>query len=114
MNLLQLILKQMRERALSSFLTCFSILLGMALATSIMVVGNSGSAVFAQTDYGYDLLVGPKGSDLSFVLNTVYHLGSSKGNIPYDLYRNMISGNPKTRSRHERPINRLLRNSMET
>src|ERR1035437_8608577 len=96
MNLLQLILKQMRQRALSTFLTCFSILLGVALATSIMVVGDEGGSVFAQTDYGYDLLVGPKASPLQLVLNTVYHLDNSPGNIPYGLYENMVSGEEKT------------------
>ncbi len=58
MNLFQLILKQMRQRLLSTVLTCISIVLGMALATSVAIVAREGKSVFAQTDYGFDLLVG--------------------------------------------------------
>ncbi|HVS73309.1 MAG TPA: ABC transporter permease [Phycisphaerae bacterium] len=91
MNLIQLILKQMRVRLLSSLLTCLSVVLAVALATSVLVVGREGRSVFAQTDYGYDLLVGPKGSGVSLVLNTIYHVGVSQGNIPYGLYEDMSS-----------------------
>lgn len=91
MNLFQLILKQMRQRLLSTVLTCISIVLGMALATSVGIVTREGKSVFAQTDYGFDLLVGPKGSPLQLVLNTIYHIDVSPGNIPYSLYEQMAS-----------------------
>ncbi|HVX86094.1 MAG TPA: ABC transporter permease [Phycisphaerae bacterium] len=91
MNLIQLILKQMRVRLLSSLLTCLSVVLAVALATSVLVVGREGRSVFAQTDYGYDLIVGPKGSGVSLVLNTIYHVGVSQGNVPYALYEDMSS-----------------------
>jgi putative ABC transport system permease protein len=92
MNLWQLIIKQMRQRLLSTLLTCLSILLGMTLATSILILGRESRAVFAQTDYGFELLVGPKASPLQLVMNTIYHLDVSPGNVPYHLYEDIATG----------------------
>ncbi len=83
MNIFQLILKQMRQRALSTWLTCFSILLGMALAISISIMQKEGRNILVQSDYGFDTLVGPKGSGFDLVLNTIYHLGKSQGKYSY-------------------------------
>jgi len=89
MNLFQLVLKQMRQRALSSWLTTLAVLLGVALAVALMIVIAGSGAIFGQTEYGYDVIVGPKGSPLQLVLNTVYHLDQSPGNIPYSLFEEM-------------------------
>lgn len=92
MNLLQLVLKQMRQRALSSWLTAISVTLGVALAVAILVVQRESHSVLAQTDFGYSVLVGPKGSDLQLVLNSVYHIDRSPGNIPYSVYEQLLEG----------------------
>lgn len=90
MNLLQLVLKQMRQRALSTWLTMLSILLGVALAVAILVLRREGQNLFAQSDFGYDILIGPpKGSPLQLTLNTVYHMDQSPGVIPYALYEDV-------------------------
>ena len=44
MNLFQLILKQMRQRALSTWLTLLSVLLGVGLATAVLLVYRGGRA----------------------------------------------------------------------
>ena len=83
MNLFQLILKQMRQRALGTWLTLLSVLLGMALAIAILLFQRGSASLFGQTDYGFDVLVGSsKGSPLQLVLNTVYHLDKSPGRGP--------------------------------
>src|SRR5258708_20099293 len=79
MNLFQLILKQMRQRLLSTILTGLSIVLSMALATAILIVGQEGRAVVSQGDFWFDLIVGPKASPLQLVLNTVSHLYQPPG-----------------------------------
>src|SRR3712207_4639810 len=89
MNIVQLVTKQMRQRALSTWLTLLSVMLGVALAVAIMILRREGQALFGQSDYGYDVLVGPKASPLQLTLNTVYHLDRSPGNIPYALYEAM-------------------------
>ena len=93
MNIFALVLKQMRQRLLTSILTVLSVALGVALAIAILSISRQGQAVFAQTDYGYDLIVGPKASPTQLVLNTVYHLDVSPGNIPYALYEDLASTN---------------------
>lgn len=95
MNLFQLVIKQMRQRALGTWLTLFSVTLGMALAVSIMIMQRESQSLFAQTDFGYDILLGPpKGSPLTLTLNTVYHMYSSPGVIPYAIYADMIHQGP--------------------
>src|SRR5262249_18572761 len=90
MNLLQLVLKQMRQRALSTWLTMLSIVLGVGLGSAVMILQRGAGKLFGQTDYGYDVLVGAKGSPLQLTLNTVYQLDKSPGNIPYSLYEQMM------------------------
>jgi putative ABC transport system permease protein len=91
MNLLQLVLKQMRQRALSTWLTMLSIVLGVALGSAVMILQRGAGKLFGQTDYGYDVIVGAKGSPLQLVLNTVYQLDVSPGNIPYSLYEQLMT-----------------------
>jgi putative ABC transport system permease protein len=91
MNLFELVLKQMRQRSLSTWLTLFSVMLGVALAVATMIVRRDAGQLFGQTDYGYDVLVGAKGSPLQLVLNTVYHIDKSPGNVPYSLYQSLIA-----------------------
>src|SRR5580704_14178463 len=90
MNPFQLVLINMRQRVLSTWLTLLSVTLGVALATAIMILRSQAGALFGQTDYGYEVIVGKAGSATQLVLNTVYHLDKSPGNIPYSLYEDMI------------------------
>src|SRR5205809_5013504 len=91
MNSLQLVLKQMRQRALSSWLTLLSVTLGVGLAIAIMVFQRGGEDLVAQADFGFDIIIGPKASALQLVLNTVYHLDVSPGNIPYSVYEQLVT-----------------------
>ena len=94
MNFFQLILKQMRQRALSTSLTLLSVLLGVALATAILIFQREGGKLFGQSDFGYDLLVGPKGNKLSLVLSAAYHMGTSPDTLPYTYYEQIQRGLP--------------------
>jgi putative ABC transport system permease protein len=89
MNLFQLVLKQMRQRALGTWLTLMSVMLGVALAVAIMILRRESGSLFGQKEYGYDVIIGKKGSATQLVMNTVYHLDVSPGNIPYSLYEDM-------------------------
>lgn len=98
MNLFQLVFKQMRQRALSSWLTTLSVLLGVALAIAVMLVQREGQAIFGQSEFGYDVIVGTKGSPLQLTLNTVYHIDRSAGNIPYSVFEQLsIPRHPQVR-----------------
>jgi len=89
MSLFRIVLKNLRQRLLASALTSLSIALGVAVVVAILTVKEQSQAAFAQSAFGYDLIVGAKGSELQLVLNTVYHLEKSPGNIPYPLYREL-------------------------
>ena len=86
MSFLQLVLKQMRQRALATWLTLLSVLLGVALAIAVMMVQREGSKLLGQGDWGYDMVVGPKGSELQLVLATTFHMGKAQSTIPYAYY----------------------------
>jgi putative ABC transport system permease protein len=90
MNYFQLVLKQMRQRALSTWLTTLSVMLGVGLAVAIMVMGRESESLFGQNDYGYDAIIGKKASKLQLVLNTIYHLDISPGNIPFGEYTRLL------------------------
>ena len=92
MNLLELVAKQMRQRALSSWLTLLSVTLGVALAIALLVAGREADKLFGQTQYGYDLIVGAKGSRLQLVLNTVYGLDEAPGTVPWTVYESLLPG----------------------
>ena len=97
MNLIQLVIKQMRQRALSTWLTFLSVTLGVALAIVILLLYREGDKLFTQADFGFDIIVGSKtGSRLDIVLNAVYQLGSPTATIPYGVYQD-LQKNPAVR-----------------
>jgi putative ABC transport system permease protein len=82
----------MRQRSLSTWLTLLSVLLGVTLAIAILILYRESGALFAQSDFGYELIIGPpKGSPLTMVMNVVYHYQTSPGNVPYSLFQEMSS-----------------------
>jgi putative ABC transport system permease protein len=99
----------MRQRSLSTWLTMLSVLLGVGLAISILILHREGQNLFAQTDFGYDIIIGPpKGSPLQITLNTVYHMDQSPGVIPYSIYEDMTwpkgEEAPTGRQDYRRPV----------
>jgi putative ABC transport system permease protein len=89
MNTFQLILKNMRQRALSTWLTVLSVTLGVTLAIAVLIFHRESDKIFGQSDFGYDVLVGTKASKLQLVLNSVYQLDVSPGNVSYAVYATM-------------------------
>lgn len=89
MSLWTIVLKNIAQRKLSSTLTAASIALGVAVVVAVLAIKEESREGFRQSAFGYDLVVGAKGSRLQLVLNTVYHLDDSPGNIPYDLYERL-------------------------
>lgn len=86
MSILKIVLKNLRQRSLSSLLTIFSIMLGVALVISIMILRQESEEAFNQTATGYEIIVGPKGSSLQLTLNTVYQIGVPIQNMPLKTY----------------------------
>ena len=95
MNFFQLALKQMRQRALSTWLTLLSVILAVALAIAVLVIQREGDHLLAQADFGYDLLVGPRGSETQLVFSTVYHIGKAQTTIPYAYFERFPDNLPE-------------------
>lgn len=89
MNLFKIIFKNMQQRALATWLTTISVVLGVALAVAILLIRQGMQNRFQQGTLGYEMVLGAKGSPLQLVLNTVYNLDISTGNIPWTLFEQM-------------------------
>jgi putative ABC transport system permease protein len=89
MNLFSIAWKSIRQRFLSSSLTAFSVALGVMLMVAVLVIYGIMDRMFSQQSIAYDLIVGPKGSDLQLVLNTVYRVSAPLQNLPYLYYEEL-------------------------
>lgn len=87
MNLLFIAWRNFRYRALSSFLTTLSLMLGVGLVVMVMAIyGIISEAFVRNASVGYNLVVGPRGSALQLTLNSVYYLSQPIENLPYTEY----------------------------
>src|SRR5262249_28914369 len=86
MNLFAIALKSIRQRALASALTSLSVALGVMLMVTVIVINGIVGDVFSQRAIGYDLIVGPKGSDMQLVLSTVFRVAPAIETLPYQYY----------------------------
>ncbi|HZE96314.1 MAG TPA: ABC transporter permease [Planctomycetota bacterium] len=90
MSLWKIVLKNIRQRRLSSTLTAASIAIGVAIVIAVLALRAQTQEGFRQSAFGYELVVGPKRlGALQLVLNTVYHMETSPGNIPWSRYREL-------------------------
>jgi putative ABC transport system permease protein len=79
--ILNLIYRSLRQHALSTLVTAGSIALAAGLLLTVWVVKTQSQAVFAATNSGFDAVLGARGSKLQLVLNAIFHLEASPGNI---------------------------------
>ena len=86
MSLWKIAWRSIQQRALASTLTGLSMALGVALVAAVLVIHGVVDRSFRRGAQGYDLIVGPKGSPLQLVLNTVYHMSEPVGKMPYRQY----------------------------
>ena len=103
MNLFTIAAKSVRQRAVSSSLTSLSVGLGVMLMVIVLVAHGMVQRMFNQTATGYDLIIGPKGSQLELVLTSVYRLGVAGEPLPYRFYRELTE-DPKSRIAEAVPL----------
>lgn len=82
-----IVARSLRTHALSTALTILSAGLASGLVMSVFNVSKQTTNAFTGGEIGYDAVLGAKGSKLQLVLNTVFHLESSPGNIPWSMYK---------------------------
>ncbi|MBI1842602.1 MAG: FtsX-like permease family protein [Verrucomicrobia bacterium] len=83
MTLLRLVWKSLRQHALSTMVTAFSIALATGLWITVWVTKDEAQSTFTSVTAGFDAVLGARGSALQLVLNAVFHLESSPGNLPF-------------------------------
>jgi putative ABC transport system permease protein len=93
MTLWLIVLKSMRQHALSTVVTALSIALAGGLLMSVWVVKEQSQAIFTGVNGGFDALLGARGSKLQLVLNAIFHLEASPGNLSWADYQD-IKNNP--------------------
>lgn len=86
MNLFQIVWKSLRQHALSTCVTAFSIALASGLLMSVWVLRTQSLSAFTGMTGGFDAVLGARGSQLQLVLNSVFHLEASPGNLAYNDY----------------------------
>jgi putative ABC transport system permease protein len=91
MSLWKIVLKNIRQRRLSSTLTAASVALGVAVVIAVLALRAQSREGFSQSAFGYELVVGPKGSPLQLVLNVVYHMDDLSDTLPYARYRELAA-----------------------
>ena len=60
---------------------------------SVFSIRDQVNTAFVSGTFGCDAVLGARGSKLQLVLNAVYHLETSPGNLSWDMYE-AISDNP--------------------
>lgn len=92
MNLFQIAWRNFCFRPLSSLLTTLSLLLGVALVVLVVsIYGVIKEAFTNNAAVGYNLVVGPPGSDLQITLNSVFYLSQPVENLPYEYYMRFLT-----------------------
>jgi putative ABC transport system permease protein len=79
----RIVFKSLRQHALSTCVTAFSIALAGGLLMSVWVVKQQSQATFTGVNAGFDAVLGARGSKLQLVLNAIFHLEASPGNVAW-------------------------------
>jgi putative ABC transport system permease protein len=86
-SLFFLVGRSMRQHALSTVITVLSVALATGLTMSVFSIQHQTRTAFTGGHVGFDAVLGARGSQLQLVLNAVYQLETSPGNIPWSLYQ---------------------------
>ena len=86
MTLALIVLRSLRQHALSTAVTALSVALAAGLLMSVWVAQQQSRATFINSGGGFDAVLGARGSKLQLVLNAVFHLEASPGNLAWSDY----------------------------
>ena len=84
--ILFLALRSIQRHALSSFLAIFSISMAGGLVLSTWKINQETRRAFHISTSGFDAVLGARGSKLQIILNSLFHLEDSPGNLTWEQY----------------------------
>lgn len=88
-GLLLIVGRSLRRHWLSTAITAASTALATGLVMAVFAVSQQARLAFAGGGLGFDAVLGARGSQVQLVLNAVFHLETSPGNVPWRLYREL-------------------------
>lgn len=97
MTLPLIIYRSLRQHALSTCVTAAGIALACGLLMCVWMVKTQSQSAFTQTTTGFDAVLGARGSKLQLVLNAIFHLEASPGNVAAADYE-MIKRHPMVKT----------------
>lgn len=97
MTLWLIIRRSLRQHALSTCITALSIALATGLLMSVWTIKEQSHNAFTSVNCGFDAVLGARGSKLQLILNSIFHLEESPGNIAWEHYET-IKKNPNVQS----------------
>jgi len=83
MNIGSIVIRSLRQHALSTFVTAASVALAGGLLMSVWVVKQQSQATFTGINGGFDAVLGARGAKLQLVLNAIFNLETSPGNLAW-------------------------------
>src|ERR1035441_447347 len=83
MTIWRIVFKSLRQHALSTCVTAFSIALAGGLLISVSAAKQQSQATFTGVNAGFAAVLGARGSKLQLVLNAIFHLEASPGNLAW-------------------------------
>lgn len=89
MTLPLIIYRSLRQHALSTIITAGSIALACGLLMTVWMVKTQAQAAFVSTSTAFDAVLGARGSKLQLVLNGIFHLEASPGNLAWSDYESI-------------------------
>ncbi len=90
-NIIFIVGRSLKHYAFSTVLTAISVALAAGLLMAVFVIKAQSYTAFTGGPFGFDAVLGVRGSQLQLVLNSVFHLETSPGNIPWNLYKEIKS-----------------------
>lgn len=85
-GLMLIVTRSLRQHALSTFVTVIAVALASGLVMAVFSIKNQTYDAFTGGHAGFDAVLGARGSPLQLVMNTVFHLETSPGNLPWQTY----------------------------
>jgi putative ABC transport system permease protein len=86
MTLTLIVYRSLRQHLLSTLVTAASLSLAAGLLLSVWMVKAQAQRSFLQTTTAFDAVLGARGSKLQLVLNSIFHLEASPGNLSWQDY----------------------------
>ena len=86
MTICRIVFKSLRQHAFSTAVTAVSIALAGGLLMSVWSVRTQSHAAFTGLTGGFDAVLGARSAKLQLVLNAIFHLEESPGNLAWPDY----------------------------